>query len=204
MLVPPASILRLKQRFDTAISSAEQIITTFNGDTAYPLALKHDLVAQIPSLKKKYPKYEDYKYQTITDIFTPKQLENDVVDNAYQLETSLLINEGNGKFKLVPLPVYAQFSPVYGIDVEDFDNDGNLDIALGGNLYNVKPEVGRYDASYGLLLKGNGDGTFRSVLPRTSGMRLNQQIRDLVSIKTIKGKFLLVARNDTTLQIFKY
>ncbi len=184
--------------------SAEQIICTYNGDKSYPLALKHDLVAQIPSLKSKYPKYEDYEYQTITDIFTPKQLENAVKDTAYYFASSLLLNEGNDKFKVIPLPVEAQFSIVYGIDVEDFDGDGNLDIALGGNLYAVKPEVGRYDASYGLILKGNGDGTFKSILPRDSGMRLFHEVRDITSINTARGRLLLVARNNDTLQIFKY
>jgi len=184
--------------------SAEQIICTYNGDTSFPLVLKHDLVTQIPSLKKKYPKYKDYSNQTITDIFTSKQLENDVVDSAFEFESVLLINDGKGKFNMVPLPVDAQLSPVYGIDVEDFDGDGNLDIALGGNLYAVKPEVGRYDASYGLILKGRGDGTFQSIPPRISGMKLDDEIRDIVSIKTSSGKLILVARNNNTLQIFKY
>ena len=40
------------------------------------MALRHDLVKQIPSLKKKYLKYENYKDQTVTDIFTPEQVSN--------------------------------------------------------------------------------------------------------------------------------
>jgi hypothetical protein len=59
---------------------------------------------------------------------------------------------------LKSLPEEAQLSPVYGIEVRDMDNDGKLDILLGGNLYNVRPEVGRYDASFGLFLKGDGNG----------------------------------------------
>ena len=33
--------------------------------------------------------------------------------------------------------VQAQFSPVYGILVDDFDKDGMKDILMGGNLYNA-------------------------------------------------------------------
>jgi hypothetical protein len=60
------------------------------------MALRHDLVAQIPSLKKKYLKYDSYKDQTLTDIFTAEQMKNQVVLNAYQLASSVAINDGHG------------------------------------------------------------------------------------------------------------
>jgi hypothetical protein len=54
--------------------SVEQVICCYNGDSSYPMALRHDLVGVLPYLKKKYLKYESYKEQTITDIFTKAQL----------------------------------------------------------------------------------------------------------------------------------
>ncbi|MFM7328634.1 MAG: VCBS repeat-containing protein, partial [Bacteroidota bacterium] len=39
----------------------EHILCTRMGDETYPLALRHDLIAQMPWLKKKYLKYEDYR-----------------------------------------------------------------------------------------------------------------------------------------------
>ncbi|MDZ7649957.1 MAG: hypothetical protein U5K54_24060 [Cytophagales bacterium] len=54
----------------------EQIICAYNGEKSYPLVLRHDLVAQIPSLKKKYLKYENFSDQTITDIFTKEELKD--------------------------------------------------------------------------------------------------------------------------------
>ncbi|HEX8677076.1 MAG TPA: FG-GAP-like repeat-containing protein, partial [Segetibacter sp.] len=41
----------------------EQIVTCYNKDSAYPMVLRHDLVSVLPSLKKKYLKYESYKEQ---------------------------------------------------------------------------------------------------------------------------------------------
>ena len=61
----------------------------------------------------------------------------------------------------------AQLSPMYGIAAEDFDKDGNIDILMGGNFYQSKPEVGIYDASYGILLKGDGKGNFTAVTGTT-------------------------------------
>ena len=183
--------------------TVEQIICIFDGDKSYPLALKHDLTKQIPALEKKYPKYELYKDQQITDIFTPEQLKNSIHLDAFNLETSLFINDGSGNFKRTPLPVETQFSPVYAVATGDYNGDGNSDILLGGNLYNVKPEVGRYDASYGTFLAGNGKGGFEFVPARLSGFQLEGEIRDIIEINTPKGKVLIVAKSNGPLQVFK-
>jgi hypothetical protein len=97
----------------------------------------------------------------------------------------------------------VQFSPVYAADVADYDGDGNTDILLGGNLYNVKPEVGRYDASYGTFLSGNGKGGFTYKPPKSTGLHLDGEVRDIMEITTAKGKILLIARSNSPLQVFK-
>jgi hypothetical protein len=183
--------------------SVEQIICTYDGDKSYPMALKHDLTRQIPGLAKKYPKYNMYKDQQITDIFTPEQLKNAIRLDANQLETSLFINDGTGHFTRKPLPPEVQFSPVYAAAVGDYNGDGIPDILLGGNLYNVKPEVGRYDASYGSFLIGDGHGGFTYVPAKVSGFHLNGEIRNIQEVTTSKGKILVVARSNDSLQVFK-
>lgn len=179
--------------------SIEQITCTYQSDTSYPLVLRHDLVSQIPSLKKKYLKYENYKGQTMTDIFTSEQLARSIVLEAFVLETSVLLNEGGGRLTLKTLPLEAQLAPVYAISVSDFDGDGHTDIVLGGNLYRVKPEVGRYDASRGLFLRGKGDGTFDPWPASHSGIRIDGELRDFVILES-GGKTLLAGtRNSDTL-----
>ncbi len=182
---------------------AEQIICTYNGDSSYPMALKHDLINQLPFLKDKYPQYTLYKDQTIEDIFSPTQLENSVKVKAAVMATSLIINNGDGTFRLKPLQTEVQFSPVYAVSIDDINRDGNEDLIMGGNLYMVKPEVGRYDASYGEYLIGDGKGNFERVPPSHSGMRLENEIRDLFTIDTKLGKLLIVARNNERVQVFK-
>jgi hypothetical protein len=183
--------------------TVEQIICTYNEDVSYPMVLRHDLVTQVPSLKKKYLKYETYKDQTITDIFTPEQMEGVVKSDAYDFSTSVLINEGNGKMSLRSLPWEAQLSPVYGIEVDDVDGDGFQDVLLGGNLYNVKPEVGRYDASYGLLLKGDGKGNFKAISSLESGIKILGEIRDIVSFHTAGQRRYVIARNNDGVVVLK-
>jgi len=183
--------------------SPEPIVSQYNGEKAYPLILRHDLVMQLPHLKKKYLKYANYKGQTIEDIFTPEELKGTIKKELYQLATSIAINNGDGTFTLKALPKAAQLSPTYGLLVQDVDKDGNLDILLGGNLYGVKPEVGRYDANYGLWLKGNGDGTFEEVLAKDSGFSTMGQVRDIETIKVGEKELILVAKNNEQMQIFE-
>src|SRR5260221_6619166 len=183
--------------------SVEQIICTYNGEKSYPMALRHDLISQIPSLKKKFLKYESYKDATITDIFTPEQTTGALKLEAYNLATSILINDGKGKFEMRQLPMEAQFSPMYGICTGDFNGDGNQDVLMGGNFYRVKPEVGRYDASYGVFLKGDGKGNFTYIKPKESGFFVDGEVRDVKKIVIGKSNYVIVARNNDTPLLFK-
>ena len=183
--------------------SVEQVVTCYNGDSAYPMALRHDLVGVLPYLKKKYLRYDSYKEQTVEDIFTTEQLSKAVKLEAKEMRSSVLINNGNGTFTMKALPVEAQFSTVCGISVEDYDGDGKKDILLGGNFYQSKPETGIYDASYGLLLKGDGKGNFITVKADRSGFFLKGAVRDIMFIKNKKKNLVIAARNNDEPVIFQ-
>ena len=176
--------------------SIEQVITCYNGDHSYPMALRHDLVLVLPYLKKKYLKYENYKLQGIEDIFTASQLSKAVKLDAYELRSCVFINDKQGGFIKQPLADAAQLSPVYGIATADVDGDGKEDIVMGGNFYESKPEVGIYDASYGVMLKGDGRGGFRAIKGSASGLHIQGAVRDMIFIETHDKTLLLVAKNN--------
>jgi hypothetical protein len=175
----------------------------YEGDSSYPLALKHDLVNQLPVLQKKYPRYDLYKGQQITDIFAPEQLTNALRMDVHVLESSLFINDGSGHFTRIALPIETQFSEILAATSGDFNQDGDPDLLLGGNLYHVKPEVGRYDASYGHLLAGDGSGQWQVIPASVSGFRLKGEIRDLLLINTSQGEIVVAARSNDPLQVFR-
>ncbi|HQQ82703.1 MAG TPA: hypothetical protein PK059_05895, partial [Cyclobacteriaceae bacterium] len=116
------------------------------------------------------------------------------------LATSVIINEGGGRFTVKALPTEAQLSPVYGIIIRDLNKDGKPDILLGGNLYKAKPEVGRYDASYGMLLRGDGKGGFEAIPNRISGISLDGEVRDIVTLST---GLMVISRNNDMVQLIK-
>jgi len=182
---------------------SEQIISCFNGEESYPLALRNDIINQLPLLKKKYTKFEDYANQRVDDIFTPEQLKGAVHKSVSNMNSTLLINKGNS-FQLQALPIEAQYAPVYAILVDDFDLDGNEDILLGGNLHKTKPEIGRYDASYGLYLKGDGQNNFTVVSAKESGIKLSGEIRDIQKVKTRNGNLVMILKNNEQMESYTY
>ena len=184
--------------------SVEHIICAFNGDTAFPLAMKDDLVRQIPTLERSYETYKSYSGQTIYDIFTEDILKRSIVLELNTLENLMLINDGSGNFKSSPLPPECQFFPVYGMATGDFNHDGIKDILLGGNLSRAKPETGIYSAGHGLFLKGCGSGNWLAVPADSSGFFTRGEIRDIRIIK-INGKSVIsVARNNENLHFYTF
>jgi hypothetical protein len=161
-------------------------------------------VGLLPYLKKKYLKYEDYKGKTMYDIFTKDQLSKATIWNAYQLHSCVLFNNKKGGFTVEELPVEAQFSPVYGIAVQDFDGDHKKDILLGGNFYQAKPEVGINNASYGLLLKGDGRGAFSSVPMGESNIFIKGAVRDILVVKSLKKNLVAISKNNSTVEILEW
>ena len=176
-------------------------IMTFTADNGkqYPYNLRHNLIEQLKDLKKKYPNFASFKDADINDILSVSELESAVKLHANVLSSIVLINEGNFDFKTVKLPIEAQFSPIYAITSSDFDNDGDMDLLLGGNLYNTKPEVGRYDASFGLYLE-NIDGANFKTYKGNKGFSLLGEIRDI----KINNQEIIVSRNNDSLAIFNY
>ncbi|SFA87165.1 VCBS repeat-containing protein [Algoriphagus aquimarinus] len=181
--------------------SIEQIFTRQEGNVQVPYTLKHELERQIPAVKKRYMRYSNYNNEMLSDIFPQEILDMSIINEINSLESGVLMNEGNGKFTWKPFPRMAQRSYVFAIQVADLNGDGNEDLILGGNLFNAKPEVGKYDASYGDVLLGKGDGTFDYWPNAKNGLKLDGDVRAFAALGD--GK-LLVVKNSAKAEIWKY
>jgi len=168
-----------------------------------PLYSKLDLESQLPDLGKKYPDHQSFADQTITDIFPAELLENALRLKATNLSSSYLENLGNMQFGLSDLPVAAQLSPIYSIVSGDYNGDRNMDLILAGNFYGSRLKFGHLDANRGVVLLGNGDGSFVSVPNHKSGLFLDGEVRDVTQISLSPGKEILIfAPNNDSLQIY--
>jgi hypothetical protein len=75
---------------------------------------------------------------------------------------------------------------------------------VGGNFYESKPEVGIYDASYGLLLKGDGKGGFAAVPATRSGFFVKGAVRDIRDLKVGGRNCVIVAMNNDSIRLFSH
>jgi len=184
----------------------EQIIAYQRGEEWYPAASRDDLSRMAPALiNNRFPNFKTYAGKTVEKLFKEEEL-NGKTAKMYEVNTfeSVYIeNKGDGNFEVKPLPREAQISKVYAIKAMDVDGDKKPEILLGGNLYGVSTYQGRYDASYGLILKNSSKG-FSSLSPTQTGFILNGEIRDIKSVKTGRGNIIIVSRNSQTPQVFEF
>jgi hypothetical protein len=179
------------------------ILTIARSDGDHPVAGRDELTRAIPALKSRFPTYASFGASTIDRILSPSDLKAAHTLVARTFASAVARNDGKGRFVLQPLPVEAQLAPVNAIVAQDFDGDGRIDLLLGGNFFGVPPIQGRYDASYGLLLRGEPNGRFIAVDMPRSGVEITGQVRRIRSLRTAEGKLVAVARNDDTLLLLQ-
>jgi hypothetical protein len=164
--------------------SIDPILCYYIDGTAYPAPAMDDLLDQIPSLKKKFLKYQTYAAATINDMFPAEQLRHAQTLEAQLMRTVYLENTGNRGLVLHELPVEAQYAPVYAISAIDANHDGKKDLVLAGNNSWMRIKFGHLDANHGVLLLGKGNSSFEYVPQWKSGLNLRQDVRSMKAIAT--------------------
>ena len=120
-----------------------------------------------------------------------------------QLQSYYIENLGNGKFKATPLPIKAQFAPINDLLVTDLNNDENLDVVIAGNNLANHYEYGPIDAMKGLILLGNGDGSFKVLPPAESGYDASGFAKRLSLLKgTGTDIKIALAKNNSGLVLY--
>lgn len=162
----------------------------------FPIATRGDMMAQLASIKKIYPTYKAYGAATMNDMWSAADKQGAIMLQANDMQTSYIENEGNGHFKIKPLPLQTQAAPVFGMIAEDIDGDGNLDLLMAGNDYGMDPYTGRMDAFNGLYLKGDGKGNFNALTLAGSGFYVPGDAKALAKIHNAKGEDLYIATQN--------
>lgn len=183
--------------------SIDPIFSYYIDDTLSFAYSRDELIGQIPGMKKKFVSYQEFAATKLSEYFTAEQLSGSDTLTAALFETVYLQNDGSGTFELVRLPVEAQFSPVFALASADVNGDGHLDILTGGNFTQARVSTGQCDANYGIILLGDGKGSFSTLDPARSGLRIRGDVRD-ISIVKVKGRdYMFVARNGEALQVYE-
>jgi hypothetical protein len=182
----------------------EQIIAAYdNGGGPYPVALRQNLIQQLPDLKARYPTFSDYAETRVPQMFRGELLEAAHRYRSEQLASVVGWNDGKGQFRIDSLPFRAQLAPVYGGLAQDVSGDDVPELFLGGNLSAVKPQAGPYMASYGTLLRRNATGDYQAMPSWQSGFSSTGEIRAIRAVESGDRRLILVARSNGPLQAFR-
>ena len=178
------------------------VLAYYNYGIQFPLRGFSCSSQQVPELKNKIKKYDLFASLDVQDIYGEVNLENSLRLQANSFKSTVLINK-KGKFINKPLPYEAQLSSINDFIVEDYNKDGIKDILAVGNLYNAEIETTRNDSSNGILLIGNGDGTFNSKLRRETGFYAPSDAKKIIPLNLKNEEGILVGNNNDLLQYFK-
>lgn len=175
------------------------LITKERYNSWYTFESLDELILQVRSLGEKFNSYEDFAVTPVNEMIDQQLLNEAVQRDLHMTYSVILENSGEGFFNIRKLPLLAQLAPLMDSGSGDFNGDGNHDLLLAGNLYDVKPGMGgRQDASRGLMITGNGNGDFTPLEFSESGFLVEGEARKIRIIGGANGsKMVLVARyND--------
>jgi len=163
------------------------------------------ITRQMPSFKKRFLKNTNFAKAGLSQLFPDEMTKGAITLHCNELHSCWFENLGNGKFRKHLLPVEAQFAPVNAVLCLDLDGDGQLDLLLAGNEYQAEVMNGRYDASYGLFLKGDGKGNFLPAPHLSNGIFIKGDVKDMKWIKNGKRDDLIVVGiNNERPRIFRH
>ena len=160
---------------------------------------------QCPMILDRFATYDAFANADLGSIYGQEKLGEALHLQARHMTSCVLINEGNGRWRARELPMEAQRSPIMGTAVADWNGDGHPDLVIAGNHWGAEVETIRYDGGVGMLLLGDGQGGFKPVATRNSGIFAWNNAKDvlLLPLGTAGTPAVVVANNNAPLQVFR-
>ncbi|MEZ5338147.1 MAG: FG-GAP-like repeat-containing protein [bacterium] len=124
----------------------------------------------ITTIPRNFPTWTQFSQATLQDIYGAG-LEGAELLSCEDLHSVICLS-GTGGWTAQALPEEAQLAPAFSAAVADFDNDGRLDAWISQNFTATQPETGLWNAGYGVLLLGNGEGGFSAMEMAAAGLWL--------------------------------
>lgn len=165
--------------------TVDPILSFYIQHRNYPYLSRDELLDQISMMRSRFPDYKSFADITLDKLFTPDELRGASYLHANYLATACFVSNSTARLHQVTLPVQAQYSPIFTITSLDYDHDGQEDLMLCGNINHGRIRFGKYDANYGVLLKGNGNGEFKYINQKDSGFDLRGDVRSVLKLPHI-------------------
>ena len=183
----------------------DPVMCQYIGDENYVAHPRDLLIQQINAMRVRFRSYSEYGYAPFNKSFTKEELNAAMVLKSETFASSYIENLGNGKFNIKELPKEVQMAPLFGMSIEDVNEDGNLDVMLVGNSFATEVAIGKYDAFKGGVLLGDGKGNFKTKHSKETGFFVDTDAKGISKLQTGKDETLyLVSSNSDVLKVFSY
>ncbi len=184
-----------------ANGSIDPVVSYFYKGDETAFSSKDELDAQMPYLKKKFSNYKDYAQADFSEVFPEDKLENAEIKEVYELGSYYFENLGNNSFSKRLLPFDCQVSPIFDMEIYDFNDDGYEDLLIVGNNHEVSTQLGRMDASHGTLLLNDRKGFFE--VSKLSIPDISGSARNIEKISIRGEDHFIITRNNSSPLILK-
>ncbi|HEY5690681.1 MAG TPA: VCBS repeat-containing protein [Cyclobacteriaceae bacterium] len=172
--------------------SAETLITYYYRGQETFLSSMDELAKQMPFIRKKYLSYHDFAKAPIDDVLELKK--SGIKKEVKVLTSCYFENDGSMNFRIQVLPATAQESSMNAIAIDDINKDGYLDILMVGNNYEISTQLGRLDASHGVLLLNDQSGFFKVSVDQS--FNVAGAARDIKKIKVGVDNYFIISMNN--------
>ncbi|NNK19712.1 MAG: hypothetical protein HKP07_00300, partial [Flavobacteriaceae bacterium] len=180
----------------------DPLVTYFEGGKETPFASKDELVKQMPFLNKEFLSYKSFARANLEQLFSKSALDKAEKKQLYELKSIYLVNDGKGNFTSREMPRIAQATITHDIFVDDFDGDDFQDLLLVGNTYEISTQLGRLDASHGIILLNDKKGNFNWI--QSPRINISGPARAIERIRIKEQDFLIIGINNAPPLMFKY
>jgi hypothetical protein len=179
--------------------SVDPILCLYIQHKTYPYVTRDELLDQMSNMRTRFTDYKGFANAGIKEVFSEEEMKDAKYLKATYLKTAYFQCGEDGKFQEKPLPIQAQFSPVFSLTALDYDKDGKMDLLLCGNTNHARLRFGKSDANYGMLLKGSGNGSFTYIPQPQSGFKVSGDVRCVLPV----GDILLFGINQQSLRAYR-
>jgi enediyne biosynthesis protein E4 len=169
----------------------------------FPVLQRDAAIEMLPQLKKFYPDYSSFARTPLNEILDRFNRNGESILQVNSLTSGWWENRGNFKFKFHSFPTLAQVSPVSAIHTGDLDGDKKTDLLLAGNDEGMAVIPGRADASCGLILKGDGKGSFSPMPLIQAGLFVTGDIRSIHPIPFKGNKRFVTSEINGPVRVFQ-
>ncbi|MGB5376476.1 VCBS repeat-containing protein, partial [Muriicola sp.] len=174
----------------------DPLVTYFEGGIETPFASKDELAKQMPFLNKEFLSYTSFAKAKLDELFTKEKLSKAEKKQLNELRSIYLVNDGMGHFRRQELPLIAQATITQDILVSDLNEDGYEDLMLVGNLYEISTQLGRMDASHGIILLNDKKGNFYWV--QSPDIDICGPARTIEKIRLNKSDYFIIGINNNS------